>query len=369
MRRGGPADTLHDDVPGPPGRNAPGTCGDLIQVRIRLLWTLGLASLAACTAPTAVAVDPPDETPAAATATAPTAAPQARQRLVVHGTGDVNLDPDYIPALRTYGWAHAWSGLDGLFTTDDLTVINLECPVSERGTLVPKQFTFRCDPAALPAARDAGVDVANLANNHSGDFGPVALLDSIGHARAAGIEPVGIGADVEEAGRPAIVEVGGWRVAVLGFGGVVPSGDWLATGSRPGMSDGNDIDSMTSAVRAADEQADLVFVSIHWGAERETEPQAGDVERAEAMIDAGADGIFGHHAHRLQALGEYAGRPIAWGLGNFVWPNLSPEGSRTAVARFVVEPDGSVGGCLLPAQIVSPGHPVLTGARECPGPG
>lgn len=84
------------------------------------------------------------------------------------------------------------------------------------------------------------------------------------------------------------------------------------------------------------------------------------------MIDAGADGIFGHHAHRLQPLAEYAGRPIAWGLGNLVWPDFSPAGSRTAVAQFVVEPDGSVTGCLLPAYIVSPGHPELTGGRTCP---
>jgi poly-gamma-glutamate synthesis protein (capsule biosynthesis protein) len=194
-------------------------------------------------------------------------------------------------------------------------VINLECPVSQRGTLVPKEFNFRCDPAALPAARAAGVEVANLANNHSGDYGPVALLDSVELVRDAGIVPVGVGADVEEANTPAVVEVGGWTVAVLGFGGVVPAPDWLATDSRPGMADGDDIEAMTEAIRRADEGADLVFVSIHWGKELDTEPQPEDVERAEAMIDAGADGIFGHHSHRLQPLGEHAGRPIAWGPG------------------------------------------------------
>ena len=334
---------------------------------------VGIVLLAGCSAPAAEAEDPVPAVPGPAvsspTVSSPAPAPPSalpeRQRIVVHGTGDVNLDPAYVPALRSEGYAHAWSGLDGLFVADDLTVVNLECPVSDRGTIVPKEFNFRCDPAALPAAREAGVEVANLANNHSGAYGPVALLASVRHARDAGIEPVGVGADVTAATRPAIVEAGGWRVAVLGFGGVVPAGDWLATDSRPGMANGDDIASMTAAVRAAAEQADLVFVSIHWGAELETEPQPGDVERARAMIDAGADGIFGHHAHRLQPLGEHAGRPIAWGLGNFVWPNFSPAGSRTAVAQFVVQPDGTVTGCLLPAQIVSPGHPELTGPRDC----
>jgi poly-gamma-glutamate synthesis protein (capsule biosynthesis protein) len=77
------------------------------------------------------------------------------------------------------------------------------------------------------------------------------------------------------------------------------------------------------------------------------------------MIDAGADIIFGHHAHRLQPMEVYEGRPIFYGLGNFVWPSFSVEGSTTAVAEAVVRPDGTIRGRLLPAYIVSDGHPVL----------
>ncbi|MCO1660906.1 CapA family protein [Pseudonocardia humida] len=302
----------------------------------------------------------------AAPTSAPAAQPPARQRLVVHATGDVNLDPDYIPALRTRGHEHAWTGLDGLFTTDGLTVVNLECPVSTRGTPADKRFTFRCDPDALPVARDAGVDVANLANNHGRDYGATALLDSIEHATSAGIAPVGVGADATAAAEPAIVERGGWRIAVLGFGGVVPAAEWLAGPARPGMASGDDIPTMTAAVRAAGARADLVFVTIHWGAELDTEPRPEDVARARAMVDAGADAVFGHHSHRLQPMTTYRDRPIAWGLGNFVWPVLSQSGARTAVARVVVEPDGAVRGCLLPARIATHGHPVLSGPRTCP---
>jgi poly-gamma-glutamate synthesis protein (capsule biosynthesis protein) len=299
-------------------------------------------------------------------APAPVSAPSARGRLVVHGTGDVNLDPSYIPALRARGYDHAWSGLGGLFRADDLTVVNLECPVSDRGAVVPKEFTFRCDPAALPAAKAAGVDVANQANNHSRDFGPDALLDSVERLRANGIAPVGVGEDARAAAAPVVVERNGWRVAVVGFGGVVPAADWLAGHGRPGMANGDDVATMTATVRAAGEVADLVFVTIHWGVELDTRPRPDDVARAHALIDAGADGIFGHHAHRLQPLDSYRDRPIAWGLGNFVWPTFSDSGSRTAVAEFVVEPDGAVRGCLLPGRITSPGHPQLTGARSCP---
>ena len=213
-----------------------------------------LVLLAACAAP---AEPPPGPTTAAvaAAASAPAAAlgssppsESPRGTLVIHGTGDVNLDPSYIPALRSRGYEHAWTGLHGLFTDDDLTIVNMECPVSDHGTIVPKEFNFRCDPAALPAAQAAGVDVANLANNHSGDFGPDALLDSVERLRSSGIAPVGVGENLRAASTPAVVERDGWRIAVLGFGGVVPAADWLAGPSRPGMASGDDTAATSSAL-------------------------------------------------------------------------------------------------------------------------
>ena len=69
--------------------------------------------------------------------------------------------------------------------------------------------------------------------------------------------------------------------------------------------------------------------------------------------------IIGHHAHRLQPMDTYRSKPIFYGLGNFVWPSFSAEGSATAVAEVVVRPDGTLRGRLLLATIVSDGHPVL----------
>jgi hypothetical protein len=297
---------------------------------------------------------PVDTTPPTTTTTE-----ASKGRLVVSGTGDVNLDPEYIPELGVEGYAHAWTGLDGLFLTDDLTVVNLECPVSDLGSPSDKTFVFRCPPEAIPSMREAGVDVANLGNNHSGDWGKDALVDSPRQVEAAGVAAVGVGANAAEAHEPATFDINGWTVAVLGFGGVRPSDSWVATEDRPGMADGDTIETMVAAVEAADEIADLVIVSIHWGVELDTTPRPEDRERAEAMIAAGADAIFGHHAHRLQPLEMVDGVPVAWGLGNFVWPNLSAAGSTTAVAQVVFDPDGTVQACLLPTFIESAGHPVL----------
>ncbi len=289
-----------------------------------------------------------------------TASPEPKGSLVLHGAGDVSLDPGYISTYASQGYAYAWSGLNGLFRHDDLTVVNLECAVSNLGSPVPKEFNFRGDPRALPAMADAGVEVANFGNNHSYDFGPEALLDTVRNVRSAGIAPVGAGATSHEALAPAMFDLHGWRVAVLGFDQVVdPFPEAVATGSKPGTAAGHDTDLMIEAVRAAADRADIVLVDIHWGVELDTRPRAEQVALGHRLIDAGADVIFGGHSHRLQPMETYHGRPIFYSLGNFVWPNLSVAGSTTAVAEVSVTPQGRFRGRLLPAFITAPGHPVL----------
>jgi poly-gamma-glutamate synthesis protein (capsule biosynthesis protein) len=271
----------------------------------------------------------------------------------------VSLDPNYLPVFRSRGYGWAWSGLDGLFRRDDLTVINHECPSTDIVDPIPKEFNFRCDPDALPAARRAGVEVASLANNHGYDQGPRGLLDSIRNLRAAGIAPVGAGRNERAAERPAVFELNGWTVAVVGFGEVLDPLYQTAGPDTPGTATGHSLKLKLRAIRDADRVADLVIVTIHWGVELDTQPRDYQVREGHRMIDAGADAIFGHHSHRLQPMSRYHGRPIFWGLGNFVWPAFSYEGSTTAVAEVTVTPKGWIRGRLLPARIVSDGHPVL----------
>ncbi len=283
-----------------------------------------------------------------------------RTRLVVSGTGDVNLDPTFVRSFPTTGYEDAWTGLFGAFLADDLTIVNLECSPSLLGTPWNKPWTFRCDPEALPSMAAAGVDIANLANNHGSDFGFEAMLDGMQNLRDVGIAPVGTGADIVEAYTPVVMDINGWTIAVIGSGGVNPeTGSWLALDDRPGMTHGDDSASIAAAITKAKETADLVFVTAHWGEQGTTRPRTFERRQAEAWIDAGADGVFGHHQHMLQPLEWYHNRPIAWGLGNLVWQAYPVESKRTAIAQFVFEPDGRIGACLVPVIIERTGHPVI----------
>jgi poly-gamma-glutamate synthesis protein (capsule biosynthesis protein) len=303
--------------------------------------------------------------PAASTSQTPTPTttpepPAPKGTLVIHGTGDVSLDPGYISTYANYGYGYAWSGLGGLFRRDDLTVVNVECPVTDEGVQIPKEFSFHGSPDALPAMADAGVEVGSLGNNHAYDRGPAGLLDSVRNLRQAGIAPVGAGANQEAALKPAMFDLQGWRVAVLGFDEVLDPLYAVAGPHKPGTAAGHDFSLMVEAVKAAADRADIVVVMIHWGVELDTQPRDYQVSEGHRLIDAGADVIFGAHSHRLQPMSTYKGRPIFWSLGNFVWPNFSVEGSTTAVAQVTVTPKGRFIGKLLPAYITAPGHPVLS---------
>ncbi|MEE8330231.1 MAG: CapA family protein [Acidimicrobiia bacterium] len=288
-----------------------------------------------------------------------TSAP-GRGSLVISATGDVHMDTGVIPDLATLGFDHAWSGVRTEFLADDLTLINLECTPSDLGSPVPKAFTFRCSSASLASLAPNGIEVANMANNHAWDYGQAALLDGIATVEAAGVAPVGAGADRASATEAAYFDINGWTVAVLGFNTVADGWSHSATATSPGLAWGNDLALVRSAIAAAKERADLVLVTVHWGIERSFVPDPPDVTVGHAMIEAGADAVFGHHAHRIQPLEYYQGKPIFWGLGNFVWPRHDAASYTTAVAELVIQPDGLTVARLIPAQIASPGHPVFT---------
>jgi poly-gamma-glutamate capsule biosynthesis protein CapA/YwtB (metallophosphatase superfamily) len=96
-------------------------------------------------------------------------------------------------------------------------VLNLECCSSERGqpwSDPGEPFFFRASPAATQVLNRLGVDCVTLANNHALDFGTEALLDTFAHQSAAAIAWVGAGANRERAHAPAVLEDGGFRLAV-----------------------------------------------------------------------------------------------------------------------------------------------------------
>ncbi|SDX19165.1 CapA family protein [Paenibacillus sp. CF384] len=259
-------------------------------------------------------------------ATGGTVTPAAGERVNLSFTGDVLLAASVEKLMLKNGYEYPYAKVLNQLKTPDLMAVNLETPVTLRGTPAEnKQYVYKSSPDALPALKAAGIDVVNLANNHTLDQGEEGLLDTIGHLDEAGIPNMGAGRDELEAFKPVLLEAKGISVAFLGLTRVIPVGSWKATKDHAGLAETYDSTRAVAAIKQAKTQADIVVVMVHWGIEREDLPNNDQKRLAHEYIDAGADLVIGSHPHVLQGFESYKGKWIAYSLGNFIFSGMTPD--------------------------------------------
>jgi hypothetical protein len=131
----------------------------------------------------------------------------------------------------------------------DYRIGNLECPIAESGTALDnKIFSFRAKPQVLPVLQGR-FDAVSLANNHSGDYGHPAFLDTMLHLDKAGIAHFGGGRNLGEAHRPLWIERKGLKIAVLAYNEFKPR-SFEAGANWPGIAWSED-DHVIADIRAA----------------------------------------------------------------------------------------------------------------------
>jgi poly-gamma-glutamate synthesis protein (capsule biosynthesis protein) len=301
-------------------------------------------------------------------AVAPGAAPSASilvrsRHVVLDAVGDINLGDGPASVMRRRGLRFPWTGVARELRSADVAFGNLECAVSTGGRPVPKQFNFRGRPAALrEAARYAGLDVLNLANNHVGDYGRGALLDTLRYVRRFGMTGVGAGRNLTAARRPRVVERLGLRIAFVGFSDILPA-SFAAGPGRPGTVFATH-ERIREDVRRAARGADVVVATFHWGVERARRPDGRQRAFARTALLAGADAVIGAHPHVLQPIERRGRRLVAYSLGNFVFSAGSPGTTSTGILKLRLSARGVEGMRFLRARIANT-RPVL--ARRANG--
>jgi poly-gamma-glutamate synthesis protein (capsule biosynthesis protein) len=210
----------------------------------------------------------------------------------------------------------------------DIAVANFENPAPDKPRYHTSGTVFSADPRFIAGLADAGIDYVSLANNHIRDAGGAGLLQTIKNVTKHGIAISGAGKDLAAARKPAILEAGGAKVAILGYDAI--AGSYHATATKIGSAGltAKAVKADVAAARAAG--ADLVIVYPHWGTEYDPTPFANQKKLAEMIIDNGADMVIGNHAHWAGAMEIYRGKPIWYALGNFVfdqtWSEPTMEG-------------------------------------------
>lgn len=182
---------------------------------------------------------------------------------------------------------------------DDLSIGNLEGVLSDKNlnNAFVKPFSFKGRSDYVNILKDAGIDVVNIANNHTRDYGVEGFQDTMRILKNADIGFFG-------EGHLALFEIKGKKFGFAGERG------WNLDVKQQIKSD---ID------RLREMGADIIIFTFHFGEERQNIPNDIQRQLAHYAIDCGASLVVGHHPHTLQGIEKYKGKNIVYSLGNFIY--------------------------------------------------
>jgi poly-gamma-glutamate capsule biosynthesis protein CapA/YwtB (metallophosphatase superfamily) len=205
----------------------------------------------------------------------------------------------------------------------DLALANFENPAPDKFRWHTTGVVFSADPKLIDGLRNAGIDYVSLGNNHIRDAGANGIVQTIANLEKRGIAWSGAGEDLAQARRPAVLEAGGVKVAILAYDTIAKY--YAASDTRAGSAQMSAAAVKADVAAARKAGADVVIVFPHWGVEYDATPFAGQQRLARAAIDAGADMVIGNHAHWAAAMEIYDGKPIWYALGNFIFDQVWSE--------------------------------------------
>lgn len=199
-----------------------------------------------------------------------------------------------------------------IFQKDDMTIVNFEGTLSNRGKRAVKTFCFRGKPSYIDILNKGSVEAVAFANNHAFDFGKVSYTDTINCFKKAKIA-------YSSYSTIGIYKVKGIRIGMISI-------------QEIGRSDAASI-LRTAIKKMKKEKPDLLVVSFHWGIERTYTPTKSQTELSRIAInEGGADLVLGHHPHVLQPIEKYKKSYIVYSLGNFCFGgNTNPPDKDTMI--------------------------------------
>lgn len=281
--------------------------------------------------PTEAPTEAPTEEPTEPPTEAPTEPPEVRYTFTFVGDCTLGSNRDrwgYASSfIKTIGenYDYPFANVREFFENDDLTVANLEVVLADEGASTGKLFTFRGPTAYSQILTGSSVEAVTIANNHARDYGTAGYESTKSVLDAAGVSYV-------EVYSSTVIELEkGLTVGLYAIDGSV-----------------NAIDknkAVAGVQKLKEEGVDLIIVAAHWGNEGKYRPNSSQQDIGKALIDAGANIIYGHHPHVLQKIEEYNGGIIYYSLGNFSFGgNTNPRDKDSVIVRQEVihNPDGSV---------------------------
>ena len=253
--------------------------------------------------------------------------------ITISSMGDCTLGTDesfdqstsFNAYYNEYGADYFFKNVRSILEADDLSVVNFEGTLTEETSRADKTFAFKGPAKYTDILTGSSVEAANIANNHSKDYGTKSQEDTIENLSNAGIATFGYENVV-------VVDVKGVKVGLTGI-------YELAEHEQKATQIKENIQALKDA------GAQIIIVNFHWGIEKEYTPNATQKKLAHLAIDEGADLVIGHHPHVLEGIEKYNGKYIAYSLGNFCFGgNKNPSDKDTMIFQqtFTIDTDGKV---------------------------
>ena len=229
-------------------------------------------------------------------------------------------DTSFNAYYENYGSAYFFQNVKDVFEKDDLTIINMEGTLTDLTTRKDKQFAFKGDPEYVKVLTNGSVEAANMANNHTYDYGEESFKDTVNILEKNKIRTFGDDETV-------IIPVKGVNVGIFGIYELDDHEERI-----PQVK--------SDIAKLKKDGADIIVAVFHWGNELERVPDDNQVMLAHLAIDEGADVVVGHHPHVLQGIDTYKGKTIAYSLGNFCFGgNFHPTEMDTMIfqQKFMID--------------------------------
>lgn len=227
--------------------------------------------------------------------------------ITISAAGDVTMGRDALTAyynsfdhevaVQKKNYSYFMKNVKPIFENDDLTIMNLEGPLTTAALMAEKQYRFKGAAAYTEVLKQGSIEAVNLANNHMFDYLDQGYYDTVSNLSEANIGYFGFE-------HKYLTEVKGIKIGMFGFAG------WDS-----GKQKKADIKKAVEDLKSRG--ANLIIASFHWGEERMYTPNQIQKELGRYCIDIGVDLVLGHHPHVIQGIETYKGKSIVYSLGNF----------------------------------------------------
>lgn len=207
----------------------------------------------------------------------------------------------FVNVIREKGFDYPFAKVQELFTTDDLTIINLENVFyDEAKGKANKNYNFRSPTEFAQILPKGSVELAFIGNNHIMDYGEKGLRSTLDALTAQNVPWFG---SIPVAPSTYIYEKEGIKV---GFVGTYPAYFFTHT------------EDMRASMQALKEAGCEVIIAIlHAGTEYSWTRDRTQGRIAKWFVNYGADLVIGHHPHIPQGMDIIGHASVLYSLGNF----------------------------------------------------